>query len=476
MCKCKLTSMFLCVVMLLSMTMGGLSVSAATTSENLVANGDFEQESTGEAYDQIVPGWAVWGSATEKLTDAFSYSTEEKISETRSLKIFGDSTASRAAQFTLGMGEQYKGKTYILSFYAKNIDSDMAYVNFNDSADTSTRLYISNNNTWTKYTHKFKASEDRGLVRFSFNQLRKATVYLDAVTLVEVDTDNMLYNGGMEIPIYENGTATPDLNHQYTDISAGTYGKEYAFDGDVGMHMSVGDAGSKNIFFVLTNTDTSIKGAPFKAEERLVFSYNVRSNVRLGLKIVCKTALQDGFIVSGYGTTGLGYNSDIFPISQTDNMWKKQEFGFVLPEGCTYINITVFTYNNDAKTGYADYDNFDLRVDKTNVTYNNVTTEGTRETEALTAGTVSAHVRVVETAAVNPVLVSVLYKTNGAAKQIQDVKIGTIQAEDRGTKVADIGNFTIPSENTKDYSLVTYVLSGTELKALIPQATLNPAA
>ena len=463
--------------MLLSMTVGGLSVSAATTSGNLVTNGSFEEASTGEAYNQIVPGWAVWGSATEKLTDAFSFSTEEKISETRSLKIFGDSIASRGAQFTLGTGEQYKGKTYILSFYAKNVDSDMAYVNFNDSTDTTTRLYISKNNTWTKYTHKFTASEDRGMVRFSFNQLREATMYVDAVTLVEADTDNMLYNGGMEIPIYENGAATPDLmHHQYTNISAGTYGKEYAFDGDVGMHVSVGDVGSKYIFFVLTNTDTSIKGAPFKAGEKLVFSYNVRSNVEVGLKVVCKTALSDAYIVSGYGTTGLGYNSDIKRMSQTNALWKKQEFGFVLPEGCTYINITVFTYNNDAKTGYADFDNFDLRVDKTGVTYNNVTTEGTRETEALTAGTVSAHVRVAETTAVNPVLVSVLYKTNGAAKQIQDVKIGTITTEQRGTKVADIGDFTIPTENTKDYSLVTYVLNGTDLKALIPQAVLNPAA
>lgn len=474
MCKCKIAVIFLSVVMLLSMTVGGLSVSAATTSGNLVTNGSFEDESTGEEYNQIVPGWAVWGSTTEKLTDAFLFSTEEKISETRSLKIFGDSIAPRAAQFTLGTGEQYKGKTFILSFYAKNVDSDMAYVNFNDSADTTTRLYISKNNTWTKYTHKFTASEDRGMVRFSFNQLREATMYVDAVSLVEVDSDNMIYNGGMEIPVYTDGVATPDVTHQYTNLEAGTFGKAYAFDGDVGMHVTA-PSGAPSVVFYLTNTDTTLKGAPFKAGDKVVFSFNMKSNTKYGLRIECRTSANSGGNVNGFGTLGIG--NGICQYSGAGDVWKKQEFGFVLPAECKYISITLYTYAKTAgNDAYADYDNFDLRVDKTGVTYNNVTTEGTRETEALTGGTVSAHVRVAETTAVNPVLVSVLYKTNGAAKQIQDVKIGTITTEQRGTKVADIGGFTIPTENTKDYSLVTYVLNGTDLKALIPQAVLNPAA
>lgn len=445
-----------------------------------VINAGFEESATGTDGYGVVPGWFGW--AGETLTDIFKYSTAEKISGTQSLEYRGTAVVSRGLQQDISLSEAEANKTFRVSFYAKNVNSTRASFkferyNYDETgvaavAETVSKA-ITPNNAWTHYAFLIQSGAKPQKFRLQLLQngtdgtpaVDSTVMYVDDIAIAEVEIgENQFENGSLEDTYLENGAIRP---YGAFPGSAGfTVGKSYAYDGNVGMHVDSAAAYMRNV--IETNNVNGF--GTFKAGDAVTISWDLKSNTETRYQVMCCAGPNEGNRIAGTGSWVNSGNGMIYRAT-TGDLWTKQAYTFIVPEGCTYIKFVFFTMQDgkSPQSGYADYDNFCFKKAESGITYTYQKSGfGEKELTALSTGVVKASATYIGAAEDTPMLVSVLYKTENEKTSIEKMEMVQMEGTTK-VKTATIDTIAVPEDDIANidlYSIKTFVWN---------QGTVTPA-
>lgn len=482
MCKCKIAVIFLSVVMLVSMSTG-FSVTATTeTEENLFQNGSFEEaiNPNGDWYTTI-PGWTAVDGNDTASSAAYSLSAAEKVTGDKSLKISAKGTAQAYIQQDYKIPENRRNEYFSVSFYVKSTTGGRIRYKINES-DSYAGFYNPGVNVdfpigeWVRKSFVVQPRQTDGLLRIyialwlSSASETEMSLYVDHVVVKPID--DWVKNGDVEEFTVSSGKkyiggsfiAGHEVNGETVSV-----GSQYAYEGLNGIRIA--PASGAPSFSVAMGGAYGYSSAvkPLNPGDVMLLSWYVRSDVGTAYR---KHAYSIDANNKATELVESGYNT-IVRVPSTNGLWKKMEHYFTVPATCGQITVDFYTYSSSGAEVYADYDNISLKKVKTNVRYSKMVDGfGEKQITDLTPGLMNINVAINENTTVTPFVITCLYEKNGDVNVLRDVKMGTI-TENNGVKTSTIENVAIPSENTNDYFLATYIIDSSTLKPFIPQVVLQ---